>query len=79
MSRISRKLREKIIQAARNRCGYCQTPQDLVPIPFEIERDEENAEKSCGEKFAGNSQRQTFECGRAKIEKFSNEIPNLSL
>jgi len=37
MSRIPRKLREKIIEAAGNLCGYCQTPQDLVPIPFEIE------------------------------------------
>ncbi len=58
MSRISRKLREKIIQTAKNRCGYCQTPQDLVPIPFEIEHilpkaagatnDEENLWLSCG-------------------------------
>ncbi len=37
MSRISQKLREKIIKAAKNRCGYCLTPQNLVPIPFEIE------------------------------------------
>jgi len=58
MSRISAKLREKIIDAAENRCGYCQTPQDLVPIPFEIEHitpkaaggtdDEENLWLSCG-------------------------------
>ena len=58
MSRISAKLRAKIIQAAENRCGYCRTPQDLVPIPFEIEHitpkaaggtdDEENLWLSCG-------------------------------
>ena len=58
MSRISVKLREKIIQTAKNRCGYCQNPQDLVPIPFEIEHitpkaaggadDEENLWLSCG-------------------------------
>ena len=58
MSRISRKLREKIIQAAENRCGYCQTPQAIVPIPFEIEHilpkaaggtdEEENLWLACG-------------------------------
>ena len=58
MSYISRKLREKIIQAAQNCCGYCRTPQDLVPIPFEIEHilpkaaggtdDEENLWLACG-------------------------------
>ena len=37
MSRIANKLRDKILRAARNRCGYCQTPQRLVPVPFEIE------------------------------------------
>lgn len=58
MSRISAKLREKIIKIAENRCGYCRTPQDLVPIPFEIEHilpkaaggtdDEDNLWLSCG-------------------------------
>lgn len=58
MSRIFAKLRDKIITAAKNRCGYCQNPQDLVPIPFEIEHilpkaaggtdDEENLWLSCG-------------------------------
>lgn len=37
MSRIFRKLRDKIRQAANHRCGYCQSPQHLIPIPFEIE------------------------------------------
>lgn len=37
MSRISQKLRDKIRKDAKNRCGYCQSPQHLVPIPFEIE------------------------------------------
>lgn len=58
MSRISQKLCEKIIESAKNRCGYCQTPQNLVPIPFEIEHitpkaaggtdDEENLWLACG-------------------------------
>lgn len=58
MSRISAKLRDKIIEAAENRCGYCQNPQDLVPIPFQIEHilpkasggtdDEENLWLACG-------------------------------
>lgn len=43
---------------AENCCGDCRTPQDLVPIPFEIEHilpkaaggtdDEENLRLSCG-------------------------------
>ncbi len=37
MSRISQKLRQKIIRTAKNICGYCRNPQHLVPIPFEIE------------------------------------------
>lgn len=37
MSRISNELRTKIIRDARNRCGYCQSRQLLIPIPFEIE------------------------------------------
>lgn len=58
MSRISRKLREKIIRAADNSCGYCKTSQDLVPITFEIEHilpkaaggtdEEENLWLACG-------------------------------
>jgi hypothetical protein len=58
MSRVSAKLRDVIIQTAKNRCGYCRTPQNLVPIPFEIEHilpkaaggtdDEENLWLSCG-------------------------------
>lgn len=58
MSRISQNLREKIIESAKDRCGYCQTPQNLVPIPFEIEHimpraaggtdDEENLWLACG-------------------------------
>jgi hypothetical protein len=37
MSRIPHKLHDKILREAKNRCGYCQTPQRLVPVPFEIE------------------------------------------
>jgi hypothetical protein len=57
MSRISAKLREKIRQDANDCCGYCQSPQWLVPIPFEIEHilpvskggtdDEENLWLAC--------------------------------
>ncbi|MBC7797267.1 MAG: HNH endonuclease [Pyrinomonadaceae bacterium] len=57
MTRISAKLRNKIIKSANNRCGYCQFPQDLIPIPFEIEHilptaeggtnDEENLWLAC--------------------------------
>jgi hypothetical protein len=37
MSRISTKLRDKIRLTAKELCGYCQSPQHLIPIPFEIE------------------------------------------
>jgi 5-methylcytosine-specific restriction endonuclease McrA len=37
MRRVSDKLRHKVRLAAQDRCGYCQSPQHLIPIPFEIE------------------------------------------
>lgn len=37
MSSIPAELKSKIRQQARNRCGYCQTPQKIVSMPLEIE------------------------------------------
>ena len=37
MSWISEKLCDKIRLTANNRCGYCQSSQHLIPIPFEID------------------------------------------
>lgn len=37
MSRISGERRDKIREQARNRCGYCQMPQEIVSMPFEID------------------------------------------
>lgn len=37
MTTISDELKNKIRQQARNRCGYCLTPQEIVSICFEIE------------------------------------------
>ena len=37
MSKISRKLADKIRQQAKNRCGYCLLPQNLNPTLLEIE------------------------------------------
>lgn len=37
MSRISDQLKEKIRIQAKNRCGYCLTPQEIYPLPLEIE------------------------------------------
>lgn len=58
MSHISQKVRNKIIKEAKDRCGYCLTPQYLVPIVFEIEHiipkaaggtdEEENLWLACG-------------------------------
>lgn len=58
MSRIKSTLREKIRLAAKDICGYCQSPQRLIPIIFEIEHilpkakggsdNEENLWLACG-------------------------------
>jgi 5-methylcytosine-specific restriction endonuclease McrA len=37
MSAVSHELKKKIRREARNRCGYCQTPQEIVSVPLEIE------------------------------------------
>ncbi len=37
MSRLSEELKNKIRRAARNRCGYCLTPQEIISMLFEIE------------------------------------------
>ena len=37
MSRISKKLQDKVRRDAKNLCGYCRSPQMLIPIPFEME------------------------------------------
>lgn len=37
MSAISDELKNKIRRQARNRCGYCLTPQAIVSMPLEIE------------------------------------------
>ena len=37
MSKISEKLKKKIRQQAKNRCGYCLLPQTLNPGLLEIE------------------------------------------
>lgn len=37
MSVISNELKEKIRRQAKNRCGYCLTPQEIYPVPLEIE------------------------------------------
>lgn len=57
MSAISRAVKQKIRRAAKNRCGYCLTPQEIVSMPFEIEHirplaeggtdDEENLWLAC--------------------------------
>jgi|SRR5215213_2248667 len=57
MSAISDELKNKIRREARNRCGYCLTPQEIVSMPLEIEHlqpiaeggtdDEENLWLAC--------------------------------
>lgn len=37
MAKISRDLDSKIRQQAKNRCGYCLNPQELMPFKLEIE------------------------------------------
>ena len=58
MSRISTKLRDKIRLTAKDLCGYCQSPQHLIPIPFEIEhilplpKAAQTRKKTCGSRAA---------------------------
>jgi hypothetical protein len=57
MAKISEELREKVKHSAKNRCGYCLSPQDTLPIPLEVEHlfprkkggsdDEENLWLAC--------------------------------
>lgn len=37
MSRVSRKIQEKVRKDAKNRCGYCQLPQNILMGKLEIE------------------------------------------
>ncbi len=37
MAKISKDLDAKIRRQAKNRCGYCLNPQDLIPFKLEIE------------------------------------------
>ncbi|HMV47712.1 MAG TPA: HNH endonuclease signature motif containing protein [Blastocatellia bacterium] len=37
MKRLSRELNERIRRQAKNRCGYCFSPQELLPYKLEIE------------------------------------------
>jgi hypothetical protein len=37
MAKIKKDLDEKIRRAAKNRCGYCLNPQELIPYKLEIE------------------------------------------
>lgn len=37
MSSVLREMRERVQIAARNRCGYCHAPQELVLGPLEID------------------------------------------
>jgi HNH endonuclease len=57
MPYLSKAVRDRISQQARNRCGYCQSQQELVPVIFEVEHirplargggdDEDNLWLSC--------------------------------
>lgn len=37
MAKIKKELEERIRRAAKNRCGYCLNPQELMPYKLEIE------------------------------------------
>ncbi|MCU0239904.1 MAG: HNH endonuclease [Pyrinomonadaceae bacterium] len=37
MSVISEDLKNKVREIAKNRCGYCLTPQNITAVPLEIE------------------------------------------
>jgi hypothetical protein len=37
MSKISDTLKAKVRESAKNRCGYCLSPQSFIPFPLEID------------------------------------------
>ncbi|MBX7170601.1 MAG: HNH endonuclease [Pyrinomonadaceae bacterium] len=37
MAKIKKELDQKIRQKAKNRCGYCLNPQELMPFKLEVE------------------------------------------
>jgi 5-methylcytosine-specific restriction endonuclease McrA len=37
MVKIKKNIEEKLRQEAKNRCGYCLNPQELLPFKLEIE------------------------------------------
>lgn len=37
MGKIPEYIREKVRKTAQNRCGYCLSPQEVMPIPLEME------------------------------------------
>jgi hypothetical protein len=37
MATIPSRLRQQVAEAARNRCGYCQTPELVIGMPLEID------------------------------------------
>lgn len=57
MTYISRELRQRVADAAKHRCGYCQTQEAVIGMPLEIEHitpevaggtsDEENLWLAC--------------------------------
>ncbi len=44
MSVLSDELKNRVRLKAKNRCGYCLTPQEIVSMPLEIEHIHPNAE-----------------------------------
>lgn len=37
MARLPPALRQKVIEAARGRCAYCRSPEDLMGVTFEVD------------------------------------------
>lgn len=75
MAKIKKDLDEKIRRAAKNRCGYCRNPQELMPYKLEIEHLVPKA--SGGETVEENLWLARRECNAHKAKKIE-AIDNLT-
>ncbi len=75
MAKIKKDLEEKVRRAAKNRCGYCLDPQELMPYKLEIEHLVPKA--SGGETVEENLRLASRECNAHKAKKIE-AIDNLT-
>lgn len=73
MARLNKNLDQEIRRQAKNRCGYCHSPQDLLPFKLEIEHLKPQA--SGGESVEDNLWLACRECNAHKAAKINAVDP----